>query len=286
MAAPLSEQVVLITGASSGIGEALALRLAESKTKMVLAARREGVLQTVKDLVIRKGGEVLVVPTDMADPQQVKALASKALDHFGQVDVLVNNAGFGQMGPIEEVNEEAVQRQFDVNVFGLLTLTRALLPHMRQRQQGLIMNISSVAGQISMPFSGIYNASKHAVEAISDALRVEVAPFGIRVVVVEPGPVSTEFFRVAAEKTASVVAQNSPYQEVLERMEGRAQSIDRIAWPVEKVVDVMIKAMMAPHPAPRYAAFGAGKLGLGLIRLLPATWADRMWIRMLDLQEH
>jgi short-subunit dehydrogenase involved in D-alanine esterification of teichoic acids len=165
----LANQVVLITGASAGIGEAVALEAAKRGARLVLAARREGLLRNVKDLVESRGAEALVVPTDMADTAQVEALAQKALDHFGRVDILVNNAGYGQMGPVEEVDVAAMRRQFEVNVFGLHALTRALLPQMRERGSGRILNLSSVAGQLSMPFSGVYSATKFAVEALSDA---------------------------------------------------------------------------------------------------------------------
>ncbi len=275
----LAHQVVLVTGATSGIGEAVVQMAAKQGAKLVLAARREGVLQTMEDILTKQGVEVLVVPTDMADPEQVKALAEKALAHFGQVDILINNAGFGQMGPVEQISGEAVQRQFDVNVFGLLGLTRALLPTMRERGQGRIINISSVAGQISMPLSGVYNATKHAVEALSDALRVEVAPFGIRVVVVEPGPVKTDFFRVAEDTAAQVADPSGPYAGLADTMENFKASATDLAWPVEKVAKIIVRAMTDPNPAPRYTAFQLGKAGLGLMRLTPARVMDGFWSR-------
>ncbi|MEO0354656.1 MAG: SDR family oxidoreductase, partial [Cyanobacteria bacterium P01_A01_bin.3] len=205
MSFDLAGKVVLVTGASSGIGKALALDVASRGANVVVAARREQKLQAVVDDIVEKGGEAIAIPTDMADTQQVEALAQKALDSCGRVDVLVNNAGYGQMGPIESIGDDAVRQQFDVNVFGLLALTRALVPQMREVGAGRIVNLSSVAGKVAMPFTGIYNASKFAVEAISDALRVELAPFNIRVIVVEPGPVNTEFFEVAEREAESTV---------------------------------------------------------------------------------
>jgi Short-chain dehydrogenases of various substrate specificities len=279
----LANQVVLITGASAGIGEAVALEAAKRGARLVLAARREGLLRNVKDLVESRGAEALVVPTDMADTAQVEALAQKALDHFGRVDILVNNAGYGQMGPVEEVDVAAMRRQFEVNVFGLHALTRALLPQMRERGSGRILNLSSVAGQMSMPFSGVYSATKFAVEALSDALRVEVAPFGIKVIVIEPGPVATEFGRVAEETFAAVVNPNGPYKAILDKAAELASSFHKMAWPVEKVVEPILRAMTDPHPSDRYTAFTGGKLALGLMRLLPAALADQMWRRVYGL---
>ncbi len=281
----LANQVILITGATSGIGEAVARQAAAQKAKLVLAARREGILQTIKDIVEKQGAEAIIVPTDMADTDQVKALADKALNQFGQVDILVNNAGFGQMGPIEEIPAEAVKYQFEVNVFGLLTLTRALIPAMRQRQQGRIINISSVAGQISMPFSGVYNASKFALEALSDALRVELTPFGIHVVVVEPGPVATDFFQIAKEKTVSFVSPEGPYRSLLEGMDEMSSSVSGFAWPVERVATVILKSMSDRKPASRYTAFTGGQFGLGLMRLLPTPLADKMWSKLFEIDQ-
>lgn len=283
MARSLADKVILITGASSGIGEAIALEVASQKANVVLAARREGVLNTVADLVKKRGGTPLVIPTDMTDSQQVEALAAKTLDAFGRVDVLVNNAGYGQMGPIEDVNEAAVRQQFDVNVFGLLTLTRAVVPGMRDRRQGRIINLSSVAGRVAMPFMGIYNASKYAVEAISDSLRVELAPFGIQTIVIQPGPVETEFFRVAEKEAAATVdLTTSAYAPALEKMADTMDS-SSMAWTAERTAQLVVKAMTDENPSDRYTAFNGGKLMLGLFESLPVQWSDRLYSNMFGL---
>ncbi|MEO1133962.1 MAG: SDR family oxidoreductase, partial [Cyanobacteria bacterium J06639_1] len=251
--------------------------------KVVLAARREGALNAVADSVSKRGGTPLVVPTDMTDSQQVETLAKRAIETFGTVDVLVNNAGYGQMGPIEEVSEAAVRQQFDVNVFGLLALTRAVVPTMRDRREGRIINLSSVAGRIAMPFMGIYNASKFAVEAISDALRVELAPFGIQTIVIQPGPVETEFFRVAEKEAAATVDLNaSPYASALEKM---AETMDTsgMAWSAERTAKLIVKAMTEENPSDRYAAFNGGKVMLGLFEAIPTGVSDRLYTNAFGL---
>ncbi|MGK7910161.1 MAG: SDR family oxidoreductase [Synechococcus sp.] len=287
MSFDLAGKVVLVTGASSGIGKALALDVTSRGAKVVVAARRQQRLQAVVDEIERTGGEAIAVPTDMADTQQVGALAQKALDYFGRVDVLVNNAGYGQMGPIEAIGDEAVRQQFDVNVFGLLALTRALIPQMRQRGAGRIVNLSSVAGKVSMPFTGVYNASKFAVEAISDALRVELAPFNIRVIVIEPGPVSTEFFEVAEREAESTVdVESSPYRQVLEDMrENLTDSSSQIAWTSEQTAATIVRAISTESPAARYAAFSGGQLALGLMTSLPASLSDRLYSQFFGLNK-
>ena len=153
---PLSEQVILITGASTGIGAALAETLAASfmGIRLVLAARNQDKLEHIATLCRKAGADVLVVPTDLADVAQVKALADKAVEHFGRVDALVNNAGYGQMGPIELVAPEDAKRQFAVNFHGPLVLTQALIPVMRDCGGGRVINISSLGGRMAFPVGG------------------------------------------------------------------------------------------------------------------------------------
>ena len=192
-----STQVVLITGASAGIGAALAQALAARYpgVRLVLAARNVEKLEVVSAQCRQAGAEVLTLGTDMAQPEQAQALAEKAIAHFGPVDVLVNNAGYGQLGPAELIPIAACKNQLDVNVLGPLALTQALIPGMRDRGGGRIINVSSIAGRTAFPFGGLYSASKFALEALSDALRMELEPFNIHVSVIEPGPVSTNFLR-------------------------------------------------------------------------------------------
>ena len=281
----LENKVVLVTGASSGIGRAVALKVAQQQGNVILAARRETALNAVADEIRALGGTALVVPTDMAVTTQVEALAEKAIAHFDRVDILVNNAGYGQMGPIESVGDAAVRQQFDVNVFGLLTLTRALIPSMRQARSGRIINLSSVAGKVALPFMGIYNASKFAVEAITDALRMELAPFGIEAIVIEPGPVETEFFDVAErEASKEVDAEASPYSAVMETMgESLSDSSTNLAWSVDRAADRILQAMTDRHPSDRYTAFTGGKLALGLLTSLPASVTDALVSRAFGL---
>lgn len=198
----LSKQVILITGASAGIGAALAKILAERfmGIQLVLAARNVEKLETVATLCRKAGAEVLVVPTDLENIEQIEALAKAAIAHFGRVDALVNNAGYGQMGPLELLPAIAAQRQFQINLLGPLALIRTLVPLMRDQGGGRIINISSLGGRMAFPFGGLYSASKFALEGLSDALRMELAPFNIKVSVIEPGPVSTDFLSLLPKR--------------------------------------------------------------------------------------
>jgi short-subunit dehydrogenase len=278
-----SEQVVLITGASAGIGAALAQSLANRWTgiRLVLAARNQDKLTQVADRCSKAGAEVLTVPTDMAEIAQVQELARSAINKFGRVDVLVNNAGYGQMGPIELIPSSAVQRQFQVNVLGTIALIQALIPVMRNQGGGKIINVSSLGGKIAFPLGGLYSASKFALEALSDSLRRELEPFNIRVSVIEPGPVSTEFFDVANREVDYAIPDgglNSPYRAAFGNLENLDKLTRSRAWTSEQVATVIMKAMTAKHPRSRYVAATAGDfLVFMMTKVLPTRFVDTFW---------
>ncbi|MFE1746467.1 SDR family NAD(P)-dependent oxidoreductase [Coleofasciculus sp. H7-2] len=287
---PLSEQVILITGASTGIGAALAQLLATQSLgiRLVLAARNQEKLEEVATYCRKAGADVLVVPTDISQVEQAKALASKTIDHFGRVDALVNNAGYGQMGPVELIPFEAVQQQFQVNLFGPLALIQALIPVMRDRGGGRIINISSLGGRLAFPFGGLYSSSKFALEGISDALRMELAAFNIKVSVIEPGPVSTEFFAVAAQRVEQAVAtpQDTPYRAAFERLEGLEERTSGRAWTSERVAKVIARSLTDRHPRPRYVAATGGDILLFLMnKVLPTRAVDAFWQRFYGIDK-
>ena len=284
----LSEQVVLITGASVGIGAALARLLAEQfmGIRLVLAARSVEKLEAVATLCRKAGAEVLVVPTDLEQIEQIEALAKTAIAHFGRVDALVNNAGYGQMGPVELIPDRAVQRQFQINVLGPLALIRALVPMMRDRGGGRIINISSLGGRMAFPFGGLYSASKFALEGLSDALRMELEPFNIKVSVIEPGPVSTDFFVVAAQAVEVAVAtpENTPYRVAFEKLKGLEKQTSSRAWTSERVAYVIVQALCARNPRPRYIAATGGKFLIFMMtKVLPTRIVDAFWQRFYGI---
>ncbi|MBD1902124.1 SDR family oxidoreductase [Trichocoleus sp. DQ-A3] len=287
---PLSEQVILITGASTGIGAALAQVLATQSLgiRLVLAARNQEKLEEVATFCRKAGADVLVVPTDISQVEQAKALATKTIDHFGRVDALVNNAGYGQMGPVELIPFEAVQRQFQVNLLGPLALIQALIPGMRDQGGGRIVNISSLGGRLAFPFGGLYSSSKFALEGISDALRMELAPFNIKVSVIEPGPVSTEFFAVAAQRVEQAIStpQDTPYRAAFERLEGLEERTSSRAWTSERVAKVVVRSLTDRHPHPRYVAATGGDILLFLMnKVLPTRAVDAFWQRFYGIDK-
>lgn len=284
----LSEQVVLITGASTGIGAALAKILAErfNTIRLVLAARDADKLEKVANHCRQLGAEVLVVPTDLEQIDQIEALAQVAIAKFGRVDALVNNAGYGQMGPIELIPHQAAARQFQINVLAPLALIRSLIPLMRDRGGGRIINISSLGGRMAFPFGGLYSGSKFALEGLSDALRMELAPFNIKVSVIEPGPVSTDFFVAAAQAVESTVAtpERTPYRAAFEKLKDLEKHTSSRAWSAERVAEAIVKALTDSHPRPRYiAATGGNFLVFMMTKVLSTKIVDRFWQRFYGI---
>jgi NADP-dependent 3-hydroxy acid dehydrogenase YdfG len=194
MTISLQNKVVLITGASSGFGEDAARLFAAQGCRLVLAARRMDRLQALAASIQDAGGEAMAIPVDVTDRADIKSMVQSTLDLYGRIDILFNNAGFGRLDWLENLDPERdIETQIQVNLTGLIQTTRAVLPHMLARGEGHIINMSSVAGLIAAPLYSVYSATKFGVRAFTDTLRREVAPFGIRVSGIYPGPAETEF---------------------------------------------------------------------------------------------
>ncbi len=194
MKSKLANKVVLITGASSGFGADSARLFARRGARVVLAARRLDRLQALAEEIQAAGGEALVAPVDVTRRAEVEAMVKTVLEVYGQVDILFNNAGFGRLDWLENLDPDRdIETQVAVNLTGLILVTRAVLPHMLARRAGHIIHMSSVAGWIAAPLYSVYAATKFGVRAFTDALRREVAPFGVRVSGIYPGPAATEF---------------------------------------------------------------------------------------------
>ena len=270
----LDGQIVIVTGASAGIGEAAARRLAGEGATVVIAARRAERLEAVKREIELVGGRALAVVGDVTSQRDRERLVQETVRAFGRIDGLVNNAGYGQRGPIELVPIEAIRQNFETNLFSLIALTQLVIPIMREQGSGRIVNISSVAGRIARPLSSVYDATKHALEAISDGLRGELAPFGIKVIIIEPGFITTEFLGIANEVSRDVVENPGPYAEAFERLGGAIQRLRKLAGRPEDIADVIFKSLTAGSPRARYAAPGHARFALAAKRLLPARLFD------------
>ncbi|CQH64762.1 probable oxidoreductase (short-chain dehydrogenase family) (plasmid) [Halobacterium hubeiense] len=274
----LTDQVAIITGASSGIGEATAVELAEEGASVVLAARREERLETVADRIKSNGGDALVAPTDITDDGDIVSLVETVQDEFGRIDIIVNNAGFGLYGSVEETPLEDARYQLEVNLFGQARLTQLVIPGMRERGYGKIINISSSGGKVWAPLGAWYHASKHAVEGFSDCLRYELDPHGIDVVIIEPGAIDTEWGEIAVENLREYSA-DGPYAELAESYIEATQDVDFSSEP-EAVANTITDAVRSNSPKNRYTVGIDAKLMIPLRRF----GGDRLYDRIIDYQ--
>lgn len=247
------QQIVLVTGASSGIGKAIAEDLAKQGYYVFASARSMDKLETMRSSNIEP------LQLDVTDPEDIKAAVAHIQSSKGRLDILVNNAGYGIYGTVEGLTTDQVHRAFDVNVFGLGQMTQAVLPLMRKQKSGTIINMSSVVGKLSTPALGWYAASKHAVEGLTDALRLEVKAFGIKVILIEPGSINTGFEDVAM---ATLNKSNDPaaYQDLREGFSKLIRRGFASAPGPEAVVKEINKALSSNHPKARYAAGRDSKL--------------------------
>jgi len=267
----MTVKVALITGASSGIGDATARRLAQLGYIVYAVARRVDRMTALKERGIR------TEPADVTDDAALVALVDKIISETGRIDVLVNNAGYGSYGALEDVPIAEARRQFDVNVFGLARLTQLVLPHMRAQRDGYIVNISSIGGKIWEPLGSWYHAAKFAVEGLSDSLRAEVAQFGIKVIVIEPGAIRTEWAAISADNLDAASA-GTPYREQAKFVSGTLRATDRsrLTSGPAVVADAIGKAVQNPRPRTRYAVGGGARSILFARRVLTDRGFDRL----------
>ena len=264
-------KTVLITGCSSGIGRATAEAFVDEEWTVYATARDE---DDVADLA-ESGCETAEL--DVTNAREIDRVVDRILDEQGRLDVLVNNAGTVQFGPVEDVPTDAVHDQFDVNVYGPHRLIRAVLPHMRERETGRIINVSSAVGLLATPGEGIYSSSKFALEGMSDALRNEVDQYGIDVVLVEPGPVATEF-ETQVSDSRERLDRSGAYESIYEVQDDRESigASETFGMPPEVVAAVITDAALVSDPDPRYPVGRIAK-ACALARRLPSRWRDRVW---------
>jgi NADP-dependent 3-hydroxy acid dehydrogenase YdfG len=264
---------VLVTGASSGIGRAAAIEFARRGHGVFAAARRE---EALADLAAATPG-IRAVGLDVTDAGSVRQAWGKidASTEGAGVDVLVNNAGFALSGPVEALADADVRRQFGTNVFGLLTMTRTVLPAMRARGSGHIINISSLVGRTTFAGMGVYGATKYAVEALSDALRQEVAGFGIKVVIIEPGFVATSLADAADGRPAGHEDASGAYAAMTAAGERYVASQIAKGIAPEKVAAAIVNAAEHPSPKARYVVPRSSRALIMLLTTLPDKLADR-----------
>ncbi|MCX4239136.1 oxidoreductase [Paraliomyxa miuraensis] len=278
MAKAIESMVVLITGCSSGIGRATALRLAKAGYTVYATARR---VESIRDLqAVGCNTLALDVTNDTSMQQAVQTIEAE----HGAVDVLINNAGYSESGAVEELSSERLRRQFETNVFGVHRLIQLVLPGMRDKGFGKIVNLSSMGGRLTFPGGGAYHASKYAIEALSDALRFEVRGFGIDVVLVEPGLIRTGFSEAAVGSMTEALAKPSPYGDFNQAVALATKEVyekgvfSKLGGDPDDVARIIEHAITARRPRARYAVTASAKVLLAQRAMMP-DWAWDAFLR-------
>jgi NAD(P)-dependent dehydrogenase (short-subunit alcohol dehydrogenase family) len=274
--------IALITGSSSGIGLATSLYLARRGYTVWATMRNLEKASELRKIIESERLPIELAQLDVCDDSSVKETIMQILQKSGRIDVLVNNAGYGLRGAIEEVSLDEWKRQFETNFFGVIRVTQAVLPQMRAQRSGAIVNISSVLGRMAIPFSGPYTASKFALEGLTETLRYELAPWNIKVVLIEPGFIATNFQQNAQLAQASQ-SQDSPYALFKQASGRRVQRNIYRAAPPERVAETIYRAITHPRPKLRYAVGRDARLVLPLRRFLPEGLFERILKRQLGL---
>lgn len=260
-----SGKVALVTGASSGIGAAIAAALAKSGYRVFGASRHPGAF----------AGGIETIAIDVDDDASVASAVAAVIQKAGRLDAVINNAGWALMGPIEETSIAEARAQMETNFFGVLRVCLAVLPIMRAQESGHIVNVSSLAGVFGNPFSGLYSASKFAVEGLSESLRFEMRRFGVRVTLIEPGDTQSQL--PARRRVVAAASAQSAYAEAFARLQ-KGQAKDEAGAPsADGVAELVLKILAAPNPRLRHSVGMAGqRIVVVLKRVLPYSWFERI----------
>lgn len=262
--------VVLISGCSTGIGRELALEFARAGNRVYATARNP---ESVRDLA---GESIHILALDVTDASSIRECVAAVLRAEGRIDVLVNNAGFGLMGPAIELGLDDLRRQLETNVIGVVALSQAVVPAMLENGKGMIVNMSSVSGVLTSAFAGAYCASKAALNALSDAMRMELAPFGIRVVTAQPGAIKSNFGATAAQDLSRYRRKESRYAPIAERIEYRARLSQESPTGADDFARILVRKLAAKNP-PAVVRIGRESFKLPFFRwALPQRLIDRV----------
>jgi short-subunit dehydrogenase len=263
------KKVVLITGASSGMGKATAILLNAQGYKVYAVARRVGNMKELEALDIKTAF------MDITDDDSIDAVVTSILHTEGRLDILINNAGFGLYGAFEEVSIQEARRQLDVNLIGLARLTQVVIPVMRNQKSGKIINISSIGGKMVGPFGAWYHVSKFGVEALSDALRLELKPFGIDVIVIQPGGIQSEWSGIAMNNLKST-AHDNIYESAIMKVLSSNEKLEKQYSNPAVIARLILKAIQSKRPKTRYnGGYMAGFI-LFIRRIVPDRIIDKM----------
>lgn len=279
---------VLVTGATDGLGRATAILLGERGYRVFAAGRSAERRAALDEFARGKKLPLEVLEMDVTSDPSIDAAVAEIERRAGPVAALVNNAGIGIGAAMEEISIDDLRKQFETNLFGVLRVTQRVLPEMRRRRRGRIVNMSSVAGKIAGPIMGPYCASKHALEAVSDSLRLELYPFDVKVILIEPGFIATSIGRNSIELSAAYAsaAEHSPYRAIYESFkESFANSMNASRTTPEDCAAAIWRAIEAKKPRARYVVTPEAKMALRMRRLLPDRVLDRFLQKQMGLKK-
>ncbi len=268
--------VVLISGCSSGIGLAMAREFASRGCRVFATARKPEVIEPLKK------EKMETAALDVTDPNSIEACVREVIGKAGRIDVLVNNAGYMQMGPVIDISADDMRRQFDTNVFGAAALTRAVAPHMIKKRSGLIVNIGSVSGICATPFAGVYCATKAALHLLSDSLRMELAPFNIAVIVVQVGAIKSNIGEAAIKKI--IETKNSVYAPLIEYIKARAVASQKNPTPAEEFSKMLVDKLSRAK-IPKIIRIGKESKRMPFYKKLPVDLVDHLMSKAFGLDK-
>ena len=243
------EKVALVTGSSSGIGFETALALARENYFTYASMRNTGKAGKIQEIAKKENLNLKVIELDVDKEDSIKSAVKKIQEQKGRIDVLVNNAGYGLFGCIEDITMDELKAQFQTNFFGVVSLIQEIAPIMRKQGSGIIVNVSSVAGRIGFPGTPAYISSKFALEGLSECMRYELSPFGIKTIIIEPGVIQTNFF---SSMKVAYGKPGSPYKEITEKVMNGVKMMAEMGTPPAEVARTIMKAIKTPEPLPRY----------------------------------
>ena len=271
-----SNKVVLVTGSSSGIGRSTVESFSAAGWTVVATMRTPQ-----KEKLLQKLPGVELIALDVTDNDSIKTVVKKVFEDHGRIDAVVNNAGYGLVGVFEDTTEEQIRRQFDTNVFGLMSVCREVIPFMRSQGFGHIINVSSVGGRITLPLYSAYHSTKWAVEGFTESLQFELGGFGIKTVLIEPGAIKTDFYDRSADRTE--LEFNSPYKAYADHVYGQYDSAAQSAVGPEVVAKVILKAATTNKPKQRYPVGGNAPALMKLRKFLPEKIFTGMLKKVLNV---
>jgi len=243
------EKVALVTGSSSGIGFETALALARENYFTFASMRNTDKAEKIQEIAKKENLNLGVIELDVDKEESIKSAVKKIQEQKGRIDVLVNNAGYGLFGCVEDITIDDLKAQFETNFFGVVRLIQEIAPSMRKQGSGIIVNVSSVAGRIGFPGTPAYISSKFALEGLSESMRYELSPFGIKTIIIEPGVIKTNFF---SSMKVTEAKQDSPYKEITEKVMNGVKMMSEMGTPPDEVAKTIVNAIKTEDPLPRY----------------------------------